>query len=263
MFTRLLLCVLICTFIACDGVIASPQFRPSRTGRHLNPLEELVAKRQVKADDLRRGTPTRRQNCPVPLQSGICPDLLCSGVYVNPQTDFYNCGGCAKQCRVAQSTTESQAETCEGGTCGCYDPSFPTLCAYGCSDLDNDHYNCGECGHVCEDLSEGFICSNGLCVFEVCPTGEASCITGCTVLATDAENCGACGHACPAAQSTTESQAQTCEGGTCGCYDPSFPTLCPYGCSNLDNDHYNCGQCGYVCDDLSVGFICSNGVCGF
>ncbi|KZT56767.1 hypothetical protein CALCODRAFT_496916 [Calocera cornea HHB12733] len=262
MLPQLVLSVLLCLFLVSDDVTAAaPKFRPSRTGRHANPLREIVVNRQVNAGDIRRGTPTRRQNCPVPLQSGICPDILCSGVYVNPLTDAGNCGSCAHTCQAGSPTTESQSETCQGGVCGCYDADYNTLCQEGCSDLNTDHYNCGECSHICGDINEGFYCQNGVCVFEDCPTGEASCRSGCSILATDASNCGACGVVCKAGEPTTESHSETCQGGLCGCYDSDYNSLCSDGCSDLSTDHYNCGACDHICGSANEGNLCSDGKC--
>jgi hypothetical protein len=84
---------------------------------------------------------------------------------------------------------------------------FTFCCGDGCHDLNNDIYNCGACGNVCNGDE---LCCAGKCL----PTGP--------------ENCGTCGKSCG---------GLSCCGcgpsATCGDICPLSAFHPPSGCSGL------------------------------
>jgi CXCXC repeat len=168
---------------------------------------------------------------------------------------------------------------CDSGQGACNDK---------CVDLQNDDFNCGACGVVCND-PWGAICENGeckcppgqcnregLCVgpenvacdppkeFDLdfclclCPSGLTNCADKCVDINTDKNNCGNCGNTC--------SGAQTCQGGQCGCPESCNPprvlnpetcqcecaVSCPEG-QSLDPNTCECQpECQVTCDPPQI-----------
>jgi hypothetical protein len=69
-----------------------------------------------------------------------------------------------------------------------------TSCNGVCRDLDNDRFNCGQCGRVCQGPVGAVGCVAGQCT---CGTGLTLCGSSCVNLAFDRNNCGSCGTVCP------------------------------------------------------------------
>jgi hypothetical protein len=92
-----------------------------------------------------------------------------------------------------------------------------------------------------------------------CPAGETRCNGVCVDVETDTSNCGACGAACVVLHATAACTQGACTIATC---DPDWTdcNLSPTdGCeANLENDPFNCGQCGFQCD---APCICELGMC--
>ena len=104
---------------------------------------------------------------------------------------------CLAACRACNGDT---GRLC--GSCGSYVccGNGQTCCGTICTDLANDLYNCGACGHVCPQPGphEDGACVNGECVYQ-CVDGAFRCNGTCTFLDSDPNNCGACGTVCGSA----------------------------------------------------------------
>lgn len=123
---------------------------------------------------------------------------------------------------------------------------FPT-----CTYLDNDVFNCGECGISCWNER----CQGGKCV--PCAPGLTGCGYNCINVANDNNHCGTCynhvrlGHV-PPCQSFGGmlifqcNEGSNCVNGTCagnneGCGPGQ--TNCVGNCYNTQNDNTHCGGC--------------------
>jgi hypothetical protein len=157
---------------------------------------------------------------------------------------------CKAFCNQCPKSRRSQCQAaCKA--CG-NDPRF--LCGscaagYTCTDLADDPYNCGACGHVCDEPGpyEYGACIDGECRY-ACAEGAVRCNGSCTFLGWDPDNCGACGHVCGGQTPfCSEGECSDCPGWMCGGL-----------CVNLLNDPDNCGACGVVCGDDEN---CAGGVC--
>jgi hypothetical protein len=123
------------------------------------------------------------------------------------------------------------------------EPGCETCGGAGCTDLQADPANCGDCGTVCPS---GAACAAGMCQ---CAQGVA-CGGACADTTSDPQNCGDCGIAC--------GPGQVCSLGACaGTCDPSL-TQCGSSCVDTDSDPSNCGDCGVSC---GVGGSCDAGTC--
>jgi len=145
---------------------------------------------------------------------------------------------CLAACRACNADTTRLCGSCGGG--------------YACADLANDFYNCGACGHVCDEAGpyEYGECFDGHC-FYGCVDGAADCGGTCTDLWTDPDNCGGCGNVCP-------QWAPYCNAGACSACAPGL-VLCGDSCVNLAGDPDNCGACGNICPESAPH--CDLGVC--
>jgi len=118
----------------------------------------------------------------------VAPEIRCSDQCVNPETDDYNCGGCAGD----GGAICPAGETCDGtgrclatcasplAFCAGLPPTLPdagTLLDAGdpdagyCADLGSDPLNCGVCGSPC---GSGNLCVGGQCQLS-CPAAGQSC----------------------------------------------------------------------------------------
>ena len=89
-----------------------------------------------------------------------------------------------------------------------------TDCGKGCTNLDVDPVNCGECGNACADdptCVDGVVCIQGGCVCGGgsigCPAGLMQCGDLCFDEDSDAANCAECGNTCGA--------GDACDAGGC------------------------------------------------
>lgn len=89
--------------------------------------------------------------------------ILCNGSYVNPRTDFKNCGTCGNNCknRIKVSPFCPDDSGCKNGHCMELCPSGDCNCGGSCLALDVDSNNCGKCGNKCP---VGTTCKNGKCI---------------------------------------------------------------------------------------------------
>ncbi|KZO90085.1 hypothetical protein CALVIDRAFT_414311 [Calocera viscosa TUFC12733] len=240
--------LLLCLLTATLSVAWMPSVTRPIKHKRAAVRDEIVVKRQVLAADLR---PSRRQTetCPTPLPSGGCNcgdgNILCSGSCVS-SSSLTSCGTCTNQCFMGDMTRQAQA--CVDGECVCADP-YPDACNGGCSNFNNDHYNCGSCDHICPGECVGGICANP------CPAGDLFCNNDMCVTNNTIYNCGSCGSAC--LPGDTSVQPEVCTAGVCAC-PAGYPTICGEGCTNLLSDHYNCGSCDHICPGECVGGICAN-----
>jgi hypothetical protein len=160
---------------------------------------------------------------------------------------------CLKACKACNKNTSRLAGTCGGYSCCA---TSQTSCGSYCTSLASDVYNCGGCGHVCDQPGpfEYGACINGNCVY-ACAQGAARCDGVCTYLGWDPDNCGRCGNVCPAS-------APYCEQGVCTATPcPGGQTRCSGVCYDLYNDSNNCGvSCDtrVVCGQYET---CTGGVC--
>jgi len=119
---------------------------------------------------------------------------------------------------AAEDVGEAEEAVGVGGSCSLYQHCDPGLTCCGslgigtCRDLQNDHNNCGSCGHACgmyATCSQGHCCvigtfwADGQCRTPCdtpadCPTGYACCegVGYCANLQTDPLNCGTCTNQC-------------------------------------------------------------------
>src|SRR5262245_47280016 len=111
---------------------------------------------------------------------------------------------CLADCRACRQMGGRLCGTCSAYDC-CGGPE--ACCGDYCADLDNDHYNCGDCGHVCPDTAP--CCMGGVCSQLLCPPGLTNCNCSCVDLATDMNNCGSCGDVC---------RGDYCANGICETY---------------------------------------------
>jgi hypothetical protein len=143
------------------------------------------------------------------------------------------------------------------------------LVALGCDEERPDYYaGCPGCGQG----GAGCAAPSGWCDQE---DGTTRCID----LAADEANCGGCGNACASGEQCVDGACgavgtpdpcggacgptEVCDSGTCvdesHCAPPR--SVCPLaegdrGCVALATDPFNCGGCGFQCDD-----VCENGFC--
>lgn len=116
-------------------------------------------------------------------------------------------------------------------------------CNTGCTDLNTDSNNCGQCNIKCPSDAQ---CVAGTCT---CGSQQVLCNGVCTAINTDPNHCGTCDTKC-----TT---GQTCSLGLCtGC--SSGLTLCGTTCVNFLNDASHCGDCSTTC---AQGDACVSGNC--
>lgn len=132
-------------------------------------------------------------------------------------------------------------------------------------DYDEERSHCGECRHRCcapPCTCEGDTCEEGICrcYGDSGCRGDATdycCPDGCTDLTEDPENCGACGRRCLPTEECLTTGA--CGQGQCTCASEPDGAACPpgegstccpvTGCTNVNSDPRNCGECGNDCTD--------------
>ena len=195
-----------------------------------------------------------------PPCSGV--DTCCPGGCTDTNTDPNNCSGCGFVC--------PEGSTCSGGNCtpqmscngGPVCVGVEQCCQTGCTDIDTDPNNCGGCGQRCPP---GATCAGGRARGPascnggpVCVGVEQCCKTGCANIDTDPNNCGQCGNPCPPGDTCVGAVCQapaSCNGGPV-CV--GVEQCCATGCTDVDTDPNNCGQCGLAC---APGDSCNGGVC--
>jgi hypothetical protein len=101
-----------------------------------------------------------------------CALTCCGGTScVDTQRDPDNCGLCGRRCNrdlgeqcVAQAGSLSSCQVvCGGEAC----LQGESCCQDACTDLQNDSFNCGRCGHACSDVE--------FCIFGCCDDGSGRC----------------------------------------------------------------------------------------
>jgi hypothetical protein len=250
----------------------------TRAGRASPPASPTPA-RSATDDDASCGP--SHQSCPVDSAciGGRCVLLTCGGDggdgncalagggagaccgdrCVDLAHDGANCGQCGARCppRLDCVNGTCLAATCLGrmaGT-GCSNPGHgESFCCRGtCLERaawSRDTANCGGCGHAC---APGLDCRNGQCVDP--NTGTRPSWT-----------CLSEGHGCPPGSFCLIDACfpRVCAGDNDG-------VLCPLGngadvghccgktCSDLFEDHDNCGGCGVTCAPAER---CVSGECG-
>ncbi len=204
--------------------------------------------------------------CPYPYATCTRQDgTLAFKCETNVLVDDYNCGACGNACTGRDVFGElNMVAHCIDGTCQ------PT-CSVGFADCNglvddgcesvssNDPNNCGACGNVCPELTNGNRgCVDGKCNQE-CLAPNTWCDPRCTNTLTDSNNCGSCGNVCPYMEAPL-GMAYGCANGECGhlrcvaLYDDCNNDLSD-GCEvSLSGDVENCGACGNKC---APGQICT------
>ena len=136
------------------------------------------------------------------------------------------------------------------------------VAAGGCSDGKPAPW-VDPCGGACQ---AGEVCWAGTCQpdaacaapFKACPYSDDA--LGCTDPRKDPYNCGGCGVQCLGGRclnGVCRSDSNTCAGaGLTECASADGYTYCAY----VDNDPFDCGACGNVCD-VTAGELCAAGTC--
>lgn len=127
-------------------------------------------------------------------------------------------------------------------------------CGGACVNVQTDLNNCGFCGVLC-----GTQCINGQCTgvgpTPGCAPGAISCDGACIDPTRDFNNCGGCGKKC------TSNNWECAPPGVCRLREEyceqEGKVSCGTYCSDLE-DHYDCGDCGYVCP---ADEYCEKGLC--
>ena len=158
-----------------------------------------------------------------------CDSSSANGCETNIYADVNNCGSCGNNCLSLPHVYQA---SCDKGRCNvssCYSgyDNCDGLGTNGCEvSTDNDVYNCGSCGKVCNLPHAQQACIAGDCAIGGCDSGYGNCdgniANGCeTNTNTNAYNCGSCGNICnlPHAQ-------EACIAGDCAI------SSCDYGWCN-------------------------------
>jgi hypothetical protein len=103
------------------------------------------------------------------------------------------CGSCGSYV-CCRETGPGEFGACIDGSCRYWCAEGAVYCDGRCTDLDNDSYNCGACGNVCDESTPQ--CIEGSC--SECSLGLTNCGGVCVSLDYDRYNCGACGYQCGA-----------------------------------------------------------------
>ena len=131
--------------------------------------------------------------------------------------------------------------------------------------IAGDVNNCGTCGHVCANITNGTpACSNGVCTVGSCSTGFSNCSGSCVNLLTDPGNCGFCGVACASVPNASTSCVNgACTIGACNAGYADCDNNSANGCEiNLLTNISNCGFCGNACAAVpNASVSCVNGAC--
>ncbi len=186
----------------------------------------------------------------------------CTDIFNDP----FNCGGCDNVC--------GPLTECQDGGCRCW----ADLCGGDCTDFMSDPDHCGDCDTVCPD--DARFCDLGAC--RSCEDmGRTTCAGECLDTRTDELNCGGCGVLC--------AEGEVCSGGSCIegtcedlCWEEEVCCESPFGggggvadggvagtdgtdwegrasgCTDPNQDAYNCGGCDIVCEALEW---CDRGAC--
>jgi hypothetical protein len=196
----------------------------------------------------------KKANTSVICNGGNCGLVGCAVGYADCnlsildgcETDILNtkahCGGCNKNCDLANAS-----ESCTAGACGLIacNPGFENCDnnpQTGCEiDLSNDVNNCGSCSKKCVFNNGAASCVAGDCELGACTPGFENCNAfdpdGCEAnLNTSVQHCGNCGTDCTAA---FPHSSVSCATGTC-----SFQGCLP-GFTDIDGDLTN--GCEYAC----------------
>lgn len=189
-------------------------------------------------------------------------------------SDPANCGGCGQVCAPAHAKGACANAACTVGAC---DPGYADCnalaadgCEYATANFANDAANCGGCGKAC---ANGFVCSGGVCVADVCPAGQSDCNglpgDGCEYanagFASDLKNCGGCGLACGPAHATGACKAGVCAVASCALGFSNCNGLvgdgCEYADAGFQSDAANCGGCAIACAPAHAAGACAGGAC--
>lgn len=232
--------------------------------------------------------------CPVPIngiascKQGRCgischasyPNICDAGT-PNPscrnlQSDYDNCGACAKSCGKAD-VPNAKTKKCEAAACvakECSDNSYlsggaciastVTACGSPTNNCQNiPGWKSGNCiNNTCVatscDIANGYIPYGGSC--KKCPSETpTACNNQCVNANTDIKHCGGCNVTC----NVPEHGKAICGGGTCG-------VICEFG-YHIASDNKSCeldsaSCCGTKCEKCFIPLngtaTCMNGICG-
>jgi len=214
---------------------------------------------------------------------GDCNLSAADGCETNLATTMAHCGGCNKNCDLANASEDCVPSQqtglgvctltqCDAGYKNCdVDPSD------GCEiHSDNDVSNCGNCFNVCQFPNAQNSCSSGTCHMGACNIGYADCdtnmLTGCEVNTTnDPAHCGVCATNC---SNVFPSSNVACVNSVCvvnGCQpnhydlDGNPANGCEYACTvqagvDLPDDSFVDKNCDGVDGDInSAIFVATSG----
>jgi hypothetical protein len=145
----------------------------------------------------------------------------------------------------------------------------------GCeTDLSDDLYNCGACGHDCSNLPHvagNVSCVAGACSFDggSCAPGYGICSAnpdnGCDTGFTVAAHCGGCTTTCSGGLPDCSTTGNVNQPFVCtsGCA-PGL-SLCAASCVDERTDPNHCGSCGKQCPAVAgaTPTCAAGGMCGF
>jgi hypothetical protein len=201
-----------------------------------------------------------------PATDADCPAGLvrCGTACVDVTSDPLHCGACDESCGAAVADgTLPVGSSCVDGTCGC-PPSRPDVCDGRCVNLQVDTQRCGPtCGDAVT-CAQGEECTAGTCAARECPEDTDPCMDECVDIDDDVRHCGGCadgdGADCRSVLYAEDTEAPTCESGTCECA-PGFLECDFEGrmCLDPNTSIDACGSC-----DISCTFgaeLCVDGEC--
>jgi hypothetical protein len=183
---------------------------------------------------------------------GCCAGACCGSSCVDLQTDPNNCGACGSVVPKGAGCSGGVpwVSSCAGAALSvhCTTDGGPGLCCGGqCigSALDDDVFNCGQCGTACATGARctAYGCTASCSTPADCPTGYDLCSEG-PYGPYAPKNC----------------YRSVCDAGSRGvqCEGSPAKVCCGTSCLDVESDPDNCGGCGIACDPDQY---CSQGVC--
>ncbi len=204
---------------------------------------------------------------------GDCDTSPLNGCEVNLSSSAFNCGACARACRMFRENS-----TCDTGRCA-------VACTPGWGNCDGDVDNgcevnlqtsiehCAGCDNPCRANHNAPYCDGVMCQLGACDPGWADCNgdrrDGCeTHTDTDVGNCGRCNNACAPGAGATP----TCSSGVCAtvmvtCTAPraecdGVVTPMAAQCeTDITASAAHCGRCGNACSAVNATSRCEARAC--
>ena len=182
-------------------------------------------------------------------------------------TTLDNCGGCNQTCNIANGVGDCSTGVCTILSCdtGFKDCNFYSL--DGCeTNVLSDPKNCSDCYFTCPALNAIPICDLGYCSY-ICDSNHLDCNTfnGCETKRSISQ-CTDCGVPCDLSNATPLCIEGTCKIESCNLPFGDCDGYAFNGCeSNLINNIFNCGSCGYNCSAqmVNANTVCTSSGCSW